>query len=179
MGIEVWKHREFAAGFLNSSSDDQATATDEERVSRKDQYLSIPQFRIAMLHYGSLGICLALDQDEDVPRRFCDDVARVMAADLQSLKFKIVEWPMLDTSGIDQSLKAARQVVTQRFLAMPDKVIVIGAEIRDYFQPIEDIGDETLSIVGKQEYLMLPSLRALFGSVNKKRLLMSLLYNWR
>ena len=86
--------------------------------------------------------------------------------------------PMLDTSGIDQSVRAARQVVTQRFITLPDKVIVIGAKIVEYFEPLQNFREGDPLRVGKQTYQLLPSLTELLKSASKKRRLMSLIYNW-
>ena len=132
-----------------------------------------------MLHYGSLGICLSLPEEVDLPRRFCDDIARVMTADIKALKFQIVEWPMLDTSGINQSIDAARQVVAQKFGALPAQVIVIGADVAEYFRPLEKVSDDAPVLVGRQSYLLVPSLKELLGSAKRKRHLMTLLANWR
>ena len=93
MGIEVWKLRKDEVSMLNDLSEPALPVIAEKRMGGKDQHVAIsddfpatPRFRIAMLHYGSIGICVSLEQDADFPRRFCDDLARFMAADLQSLK---------------------------------------------------------------------------------------------
>ena len=181
----MWKLRGSGFGLLDSSSVGGALVSGKQRLKDNDQQVSIlndlppiPEFRIAIMHYGTIGLCLSLEQGEDVPRRFCDDIARAMAADLRSLKFNILEWPMLDTSGIDQSVRAARQVVTQRLITLPDKVIVIGAKIVEYFEPLENFREGDPLRLGKQTYQLVPSLTELLKSASKKRRLMSFIYNW-
>ena len=186
MGIEIWMHRErstrvlgSASGLLIPTPDEQRGSQESKQDSSGDAELAIPSLRFAMLHYGSLGICLSLPEEAYLPRRFCDDVARFMAADLEGLKLQIFEWPMLDTSGIDQSIDAAREVVTQKLGALPAQVIVIGENVSDYFGPLEKIGDEAQVLIGEQSYLVILSLAELLKSGTKKRRLMALLARWQ
>ena len=186
MGIEVWALRESGAVLPESAPEPEMPAPVKQRATKEndqvsipDGELAIPRFRLAMLHYGSVGFCLSLAEGAELPRRFCDDVARVMAADMQALKFQIVEWPMLDTSGIDQSVDAARQVITQKFGVLPPKVIVVGADVAEYFGPLEKVSDDAPVLVGGQSYLLVPSLIELLKSADKKRHLMILLANWQ
>jgi len=186
MGIEVWTHRESntrmvgsASGLLMPTSVEQRGSEEPKQISSGDEELVIPSFRFAMLDYGSLGICLSLPEEAVLPRRFCDDVARFMAADLEGLKLQIFEWPMLDTSGIDQSIDAAREVVTQKLGALPAQVIVIGENVSDYFEPLKKVGDEGQVLIGEQSYLFIPSLTELLKFGSKKRRLMALLARWQ
>ncbi len=163
MGIEVWMLRDNSAVLPESAPGHEIPSPVKQRVTKENHQMSIPEaepaiprFRFAMLHYGSVGFCLSLTEGAELPRRFCDDVARVMAADLQALKFQIVEWPMLDTSGIDQSIDAARQVITQKFGVLPPKVIVVGADVAEYFGPLEKVGDDAPVLVGGHSYLLVP-----------------------
>lgn len=155
-----------------------AAASDSVATASATPVQPVPKFRLAMLHYGSVGLCLSLAEGAELPRRFCDDVARLMAADVQSVRFQMVQWPMLDTAGIDQSISAARQVVTQKFNVLPAKMIVIGRDVAEYFGPLEKVGDKP-TLVGRQSYLLLPSLTELLGSADQKRQLMSVLASWQ
>ena len=186
MGIEVWAHRESGAVLPESAPEPEMPAPVKQRATKENDQVSIPdgepaipRFRLAMLHYGSVGFCLSLAEGAELPRRFCDDVARAMAADPRALKLQIVEWPMLDTSGIDQSIDAARQVVAQKFGVLPAKVIVVGVDVAEYFVPLEKFRDDAPVLVGKQSYLVVPSLIELLKSADKKRHLMILLANWQ
>ena len=69
----------------------------------------LPKFLLALFHYETVCICLSLDGESELPRRFCDDVARTMGGNIESLRFQLLKWPMLSTPGIDQSIKAARK----------------------------------------------------------------------
>lgn len=196
MGIEVWTLRGKATAPREALPDvavpevslPVATASSEEprepMVSQPASaspamHPTVPTFRFAMLHYGTLGFCLALEEGTDIPRRFCDDVVRVMAAEPQSLKQQIVTWPMLETSGIDQSFDAARQVVTQKFSQMPAKVIVVGSEVVQYFGPLEKAQTNAPVRVGSQSYLLISSLPDILKSADRKRELMTLLDGWQ
>ena len=186
MGIEVWVHRESGTVLPESAPEPEMPAPVKQRATKENDQVSIPdgepaipRFRLAMLHYGSVGFCLSLAEGAEFPRRFCDDVARAMAADLGALKLQIVEWPMLDTSGIDQSIDAARQVVAQKFGVLPAKVIVVGVDVAEYFVPLEKFRDDAPVLVGGQSYLLVPSLTELLKSADKKRHLMTLLAVWQ
>lgn len=140
---------------------------------------SVPSFRYAMLHYDSVGVCISLPQESEVPRRLCDDLARLMGGDIKAVKFQELKWPMLSNSGIDQSLGAARQVVTEKFRLLPQKVIVIGADVGHCFQPVQDLAHMTHGRFGAQAYFLIDSADALISSSETKRRLMMALLAWR
>jgi hypothetical protein len=138
----------------------------------------IPRFRFALLHYGTLGVCISLGETDSLPRRFCDDLARVLGGDLEGLRYHELTWPMLDTAGIDQSVNAARVVVTQKLKSLPARVVVIGEDVAEYYGPLRDIGDQPLN-VGNQSYLLVPSMARTFSSAEIKRSLFVALQTWR
>jgi len=138
----------------------------------------VPRFRFALLHYGTLGVCISLGETDSLPRRFCDDLARVMGGDLEGLRYHELTWPMLDTSGIDQSVNAAREVVTQKLKSLPARVVVIGEDVAEYYGPLRDLGNEPRN-VGNQSYLLVPSMATTSGSAEIKRSLFISLQAWR
>lgn len=138
----------------------------------------VPRFRYALLHYGTLGVCISLGETDSLPRRFCDDLARVLGGDLEGLRYHELTWPMLDTSGIDQSVNAAREVVTQKLKSLPAKVVVIGEDVAEYYGPLRDIGDQPRT-VGNQSYLLVPSMARTSASAEIKRSLFIALQTWR
>jgi hypothetical protein len=139
----------------------------------------IPEFMLALFHYETIGICLSLCAESELPGRFCDDVARAMGGNIESVRYQLLKWPMLSTSGIDQSIKAAREVVTQKFRQMPSRVLVFGEDVGDYYNPLRDLSPMSVGTVGAQTFLMVPSLKDLLGSGSAKRELMLAMHHWR
>jgi hypothetical protein len=139
----------------------------------------IPEFMLALFHYETMGICLSLSAESDLPGRFCDDVARAMGGNIESVRYQLLKWPMLSTSGIDQSINAAREVVTQKFRQMPSRVLVFGEDVGDYYNPLRDLSPLSVGAVGAQTFLMVPSLKDLLGSGSAKRELMLAMHHWR
>lgn len=138
----------------------------------------VPRFRLALLHYGTFGICVSLSESESVPRRFCDDLARVMGADLEGLRYHELTWPMLSTSGIDQSVNAAREVVTQKLKTLPARVLVIGEDVAEYFGALREAQAEP-RVVGPQSFLLIPSMVQTSASADVRRSLFVSLQVWR
>ena len=129
-----------ALNFRKQFSAESKTSTNAPLLAEKavsPNVSSSPQFRFALLHYMTVGFCVSLSEMDELPRRIFDDIARFMGADPKTMKQQIIEWPMLETSSIDQSLDAARQVVTQKFGLLPAKVIVMGYDLVPYFGPLE------------------------------------------
>ena len=139
----------------------------------------IPEFMLALFHYETIGLCLSLRAESDLPRRFCDDVARAMGGNIESVRYQLLKWPMLSTSGIDQSINAAREVVTQKFRQMPSRVLVFGDDVGEYYNPLRDLAPMLVGAVGAQTFLMVPSLKDLLGSGSSKRELMLAMHHWR
>lgn len=139
----------------------------------------VPEFRLALLHYGSIGICLSLGKTAELPRRFCDDIAGIMGGELKAARFHQLQWPMLSSRDIDQSISAAREVVTQKFRVLPSRVIVFGEDVGEYFNPLRDLPVLTPGSIGSQSFLLIPSLGDLMGSSAAKRELMATLCQWR
>ena len=48
----------------------------------------IPEFMLALFHYETIGICLSLRAESELPRRFCDDVARAMGGSIESVRYQ-------------------------------------------------------------------------------------------
>lgn len=158
----------------------QADSTPSDGLqSSPSQSQPTPEFRLAMMHYGSLGMCLLLQTDASVPRRFCDDIARFAGADVSALKYQELQWPMLATSGIDQSLSAAREVVVQKFKLLPPKMILFGDEMGTYFPPVQSMQLLSSNQFGGQTFLLLPQAPELMASVAQKRALMLALDKWQ
>ena len=139
---------------------------------------TVPRFRLALLHYGSFGICVSLGESGKLPRRFCDDLARVMGCDLEALRYHELVWPMLDTSGIDQSVNAAREVVARKLGALPPRVLVFGDDVAEYFTPLQEAEREPQA-VGSQSFLLQPALAETMTSADIKRRLFLSLQAWR
>ena len=170
-----------ALNFRKEFSAESKTSTNAPLLPEKavsPNVSSSPKFRFALLHYMTVGFCVSLSEVDEPPRRIFDDIARFMGAHPKTMKQQIIEWPMLETSSIDQSLDAARQVVTQKFGLLPAKVIVMGYDLVPYFGPLEKALMETPVLVGSQSYLLIPSLSELKRSAQRKRELLVLLNGW-
>ncbi len=202
MGIDVWISQSAVAAQVvvdveptvkpaNSQSGMPARAIAEtaERVKQtKPEALvqasataavqDVPEFMLALFNYETIGLCLSLHTESDLPRRFCDDVARAMGGNIESVRYQLLKWPMLSTSGIDQSINAAREVVTQKFRQMPSRVLVFGDDVGDYYNPLRDLVPMTVGVVGPQTFLKVPSLKDLLGSGSAKRELMITMHHW-
>ncbi|MBT4162612.1 MAG: hypothetical protein HOC70_08470 [Gammaproteobacteria bacterium] len=183
MGIEVWAVRNSTP--VNQHMPEavqQPIDPAPQRVEQSEEKISPPadqpEFRLALLHYESVGLCLSLTPGATLPRRLCDDVARMMGGNIELARFQMLEWPMLNTSGIDQSLASARQVVTQKFAVLPEKVVVFGGDVSIYFSPLKQVESGQPSRVGNQSFLVVPSLVDLMKSPSEKRNLMVVLSNW-
>ena len=85
---------------------------------------------------------------------------------------------MLSTSGIDQSINAAREVVTQKFRQMPSRVLVFGDDVGDYYNPLRDLAAMSVGAVGAQAFLKVPALKELLESGSSKRELMLAMLHW-
>ena len=197
MGIDVWTTRsaiapevvvavESAIQSMNSITEmsTQAPDRDVETAAAVQTEAALvgtplPEFMLALLHYETVGLCLSLGAESELPRRFCDDVARTMGGNIESLRYQLLKWPMLSTSGIDQSINAAREVVTQKFRQMPSKVLVFGDDVGDYYNPLRDLAPMSTGAVGAQTFLKVPSLKGLLGSGSAKRELMLAMHRWR
>jgi len=205
MGIEVWTLRDVeiaegqpalvstatdlgareeslgALGLAKQINEKAETSTNAHGVKEKTVSPNIspsPEFRFALLHYETVGFCVSLSDVKELRRRIFDDIARFMAADPKTMKQQVIEWPMLESLSIDQSLDAARQVVTQKFRLLPAKVIVVGSDVVPYFGPLEKALTETPVLVGSQSYLLIPSVSELMESAQRKRDLMTSLNDW-
>jgi hypothetical protein len=197
MGIDVWTSRPAVddqviavaqapvkpansqAGMSGQASVNKVEAVAQVQTEDAAAVKEIPEFMLALFHYETVGICLSLRAESELPRRFCDDIARAMGGNIESMRYQLLKWPMLSTSGIDQSINAAREVVTQKFRQMPSRVLVFGEDVGEYYNPLRDLSPMSVGAVGAQTFLMVPSLKDLLGSGSAKRELMLAMHHWR
>ena len=197
MGIDVWTSRSVVApqmvGAVEAAIEPASRSTVMSRpapaikieadvtVQTGDAAMGepIPEFMLALFHYETIGICLSLRAESELPRRFCDDVARAMGGNVESVRYHLLKWPMLSTSGIDQSINAAREVVTQKFRQMPARGLVFGDDVGDYYNPLRDMAPLSVGVVGVQTFLKVSSLKDLLGSGSAKHELMLAMHRWR
>ena len=139
----------------------------------------VPEFRLGLLRYENLGIVVSLTPGEAVPRRLCDDIARLLAGQHETPSYHLLEWPMLDSSSIDQSLSAARQVVTQKLTQLSGRVLVLGEGLGEYFGPLASLADGEAADIGRQSFMLVSNLAALKSSADQKRQLMHRLQRWQ
>jgi len=197
MGIDVWTSRLTVAPEVGSALETvvqsgnsrdqlprQAPAADIEpeapiQIEAAVADKKIPEFMLALFHYETIGICLSLRAESELPKRLCDDVARALGGNIKSVRYQLLKWPMLSTSGIDQSINAAREVVTQKFRQMPSRVLVFGDDVGEYYNPLRDLAPMLVGAVGAQTFLKVPSLKGLLESGSVKRELMLAMDHWR
>jgi len=194
MGIDVWTSRPAVALPVDAAAEPAIKPANRQAAVEKVEKVKpdtpaqvgdaasgkeIPEFMLALFHYETIGICLSLRAESELPRRFCDDVARAMGGNIKSVRYQLLKWPMLSTSGIDQSINAAREVVTQKFRQMPSRVLVFGKDVGEYYNPMRDLSPMSVGTVGAQTFLMVPSLKDLLGSGSAKRELMLVMQHWR
>lgn len=197
MGIDVWTSRPTVAPDVGAAPEmlvQQENSADQ--VSRRALVKNvepetpiqieaaaadkqIPEFMLALFHYETIGICLSLRAESELPKRLCDDVARALGANIKSVRYQLLKWPMLSTSGIDQSINAAREVVTQKFRQMPSRVLVFGDDVGEYYHPLRDLAPMLVGGVGAQTFLKVPSLKGFLESGSIKRELMLAMDHWR
>lgn len=191
MGIDVWTSRPAVALPVDAAAEpaikpaNRQTAAETVKqdipvqVGDAASVKEIPEFMLALFHYETIGICLSLRAESELPGRFCDDLARAMGGNIESVRYQLLKWPMLSTSGIDQSINAAREVVTQKFRQMPSRVLVFGTDVGEYYNPLRDLSPMSVGAVGAQTFLMVPSLKDLLVSGSAKRELMLVMQHWR
>lgn len=195
MGIEVWRVRRSVPPGIDTVRDDssadaasavQRPAVEAEsqpaprpEVSKPVSAVEVPRFRMALLHYGEVGLCLSLQAGVELPRRFCDDIARCLGGQPDTAKYQQLDWPMLSSGGIDQSIDAARQVVTQKFGVLPEKVLVLGADLAAYYGPLTEAEPGVPMNHGRQSILLMSSLEEVMNSATAKRRLLHTLHEWR
>ena len=197
MGIDVWtsrspvapqvvaaveaaiEHASSQAGMSRLAPTKNVEADSSVQTGDAAAGKEIPEFMLALFHYETIGICLSLRAESELPRRFCDDVARAMGGNIESVRYQLLKWPMLSTSGIDQSINAAKEVVTQKFRLMPSRVLVFGDDVGEYYNPLRDLAPLSVGAVGDQTFLKVPSLKGLLGSGSAKRELMLAMHHWR
>ena len=205
MGIDVWSRRPPPVVVKENVKEKTKAATGRADKPKRAEHIAnatrpsrkvpasgkvppitheVPRFSLAFFHYGSIGLCLSLNNEETrVPRRLCDDLARVMNGNIEAVRFHRLDWPMLSTTGIDQSINAAREVVTQKFSTLPARVIVIGRDVADYYEPLANVqahlpGDAGGQKIGGQSVMLIPSLEEFMTSAQAKRDLLPALYQW-
>ncbi|MEM7283908.1 MAG: hypothetical protein AAF438_20015 [Pseudomonadota bacterium] len=140
----------------------------------------VPRFSMAFFHYVQIGICVALrGTGGPIPKRLCDDIARFAGGDVKAARFQQLDWPMLSNKGIDQSVKAAQEVVTQKFTTLPERVLVLGAGVAEYFGPLKPLESLAVAKFGKQQLMMVKDLEALQQSAAEKKALMIAISSWK
>ena len=202
MGIEVWTRRALVSPMPNGpdaparlapgAKQEPAPAAVETTVAPvpsipasssptpvETRVPEVPRFRLGMLHYGDFSVCMLLAEKAEFPRRFSDDVARLMGADIAAARYQQLDWPMLDTQGIDQSVNAAREVVMRKFAVLARRVLVIGADIGDYYLPLAGFEPLAPRDVNRQSMLWVPGLDTVTASADSKQQFMHVLLGWR
>lgn len=134
-----------------------------------------PAFSLALLHYGSVGLCLSLEAGGKLPRRFCDDVARAGRGDVENARFQQLDWPMLKSTSIDQSIDVAREVVARKFLWLPDRIFVFGEDVCDYHQAIAAAKPGQVVRAEPKHYTLMGGVFEVMASADAKRLLWKLI----
>lgn len=185
MGIDVWVRREHQPSQQPPPVQPTQPAPLAEETAAKPAIAApdsrsgaVPNFRLGLYHYETVGLCLLLNDGADTPRRLCDDIARVMGGHVDGVGYQELCWPMLDTAGIDQTIGAAREVVTQKFSALPRRVLVFGRDVAEYFQPLAGVTPMQPTRVGNQEMLLVSDLQTFMSSAQDKRQLLRILHAW-
>lgn len=135
----------------------------------------VPRFSFALLRYGSVGLCLSLANEEKLPRRFCDDVARAAGGDVESAEFQQLNWPMVKSASLDQCLDAAREVVTHKFSQLPDRIFVFGHDVCAYHHPIARGKPGEVVRDGAKQYVLMAGASEVMASPAEKRRLWKLI----
>lgn len=166
MGIDIWKFRPVV------SVEAQVAVEDVMEKEETGPAPEAPRFSLAFLHYETVGLCLSLDPDEEeIPRRFCDDIARSMDGNLDGARFQKLDWPMVKTAAFDQSIGAAREVVAEKLNIMPPVVFMFGEDLKEYFAPLshQDVGSVT-NIEGRTVALFERSREVMTSAARKASL---------
>ncbi len=185
MGIEVWLLRP-DTGVATSEEkpenlrEEKVLAVPDAVVADKSDTGARPQFSLAFLHYETVGFCLSLQGDSaELPRRFCDDLARSLGGNVDAARYHKLVWPMVRSSGFDQSLDAAKEVVAEKFSTMPRSIVVFGEDLNEYYEPLKDqqIGAE--SEVDGRTCVLFESVDRVMSSADQQRNLWRILSSWR
>ncbi len=134
-----------------------------------------PSFTLALFHYGTVGICISVAPGQSPPRKFCDDVARAAGGDVGGVRYQQLEWPMVKSSSIDQSIDAARAVVAQKFSLLPQQVMIFGSDVCNYFAPIEAGSPGTTIRHEERRFTLMPAVAEVMSSASHKRQLWQLI----
>ena len=196
MGIDVWTSRSSVVSFGSAAPTFETTSQSSTLIKdpdlsfepRKNEGLvqepkelsdgQVPKFMFGLFHYETVGICISLPSERDLHRSFCDDVARAMGGNIESVRYQLLKWPLASASDIDQSISAAREVVAQKFRQMPPKLLVFGDDVRRYYSPLLDLAPFSAETYGRQSLMMVPSIKNLLSSSSSKRQLMLALCGW-
>lgn len=131
------------------------------------------RFHLCFLNYHSLGICLALDDEEDVistaTRRFCDDVALAFTGESRQPGANNLKWPVRGSE--DNSFAAAQSVISQRLMGLPGLVLVFGKEATACIRGMESAGDDEVLILDGRQIIALDSISDICSGVTGKRTL--------
>ena len=190
MGIDVWIRRpvravpravdpqlEPDAATGGGAESNEAT---QERPSAAVQPVDIPHFRMGLIHYESsqnetIALCTLIPEGAAFPKRFADDLARVMGGNLEAARYQELNWPMLSSANIDQSIDAAREVVRRKFEVLGARVIVLGDTLNQYLPAMASIEPWQTGTLGRQSVLVTPAFEELNTAEAKRRLLQALM----
>ncbi len=166
MGIDVWMLRPAVPvePVDEAKPEEQIEAPVSQPVAE-----DTPEFTLAFVHYGTVGLCLSLESGQtEIPRRFCDDLARSMGGNLEAARFQKLEWPMVKSPGIDQSIETAREVVAEKLDVLPPTVLMFGEDIKIYFAPLADHETGTIrKVQGRSIALFESSLQVMASATHK------------
>lgn len=190
MGIEVWSRRSLyaapvpvsevsvpAAGQVVAAAG-AAIKSDSQPPQAPVVPEKVPEFTLGFIYYETVAVGAMIPAGKEFPRRFCDDLARMMGGKLESPKYQAITWPMLATTGVDQSITAAREVVRRKFELMGSKVMLLGEDVTEYLPQLADVSAWDIGVLDGQHVLVLPTVSEL-GSTAAKRRLLKLLLAWR
>ncbi len=129
----------------------------------------VPEFRFALLHYGLIGMCVALEKRAQLPRRFCDDIALALGIPLVDTKYQLLNWPMLESASFDQSRESAMSVVGQKFEMLPRTIIVFGQDVALYHPPLVSIRPPATLETNGQRLVFFPAVAEVMQSAELQR----------
>jgi hypothetical protein len=166
MGIDVWVSRD-------SHQSEVASSAPAEETGSKSETKTKMEFHLCFLNYHSFGICLSLEDGEEVisrkAKQFCDDVALALVGNVRQPGVNNLKWPARGSE--DSSAAAAQSVVSQRFMSLPGFVLLFGGDTTAYLPGIKALdSDRLLSLDGRQ-ILVMNSVSEVCASVEDKRTL--------
>ncbi len=150
-----------------------SAATTETGAKKNSPEQEEPRFTLAFLQYDQLGLCLSLPSDQTkIPKHFCDDLARSLGKNPDTGSSQLLEWPLLNSSSIDQSLAAAKEVVMHKFNLLPATVLVFGEAVKQYHPDLEAlVSASPTQETGRQTVYLFDEVTSVMQSADAKRAL--------